>query len=199
MGTAILTSKYLASSTTFTFNSSPQMAVNLPGWTAQAGLDVTQLLNVANGPLEPAQTLDAPRALTLSENYIEVARRLEQEDAAKLVDVFDQVCHRSLQETTLTRLTMAMTTRPSDPSIQRLKEWRCYVHSALSAASRLNSHARRFYPMDWRNVGTSPSPLEVSPTCGVGRTGRKTWCSKFSGLTASKIWRRRRRYARRPW
>lgn len=91
----------------------------------QEGWDVTQLLSIVNSPLEPKQTLDTLKDFTSSKNYVEIARRLSQEDATKLVDVFDQVCRASLLDV-LAHLTTTMMTRLSDPSIGgRLRIRRC--------------------------------------------------------------------------
>ena len=133
----------------FATTSTTQMTVNSQGREARTSLYTTRLLDVVNHPLGPERTLDALMAFTSTKSYVEVVRRLNEEEAAKLVDVFDQVC-RGFRDT-LTHLTTAMVPLPrsSDPSIGgRLKERRCYAHSALSAAPRLNSHTRRFYPMD---------------------------------------------------
>ena len=89
---------------------------------AQECLDATQLLSVVDRPLGPERTRDVFMDFTSSKNYVEIVRRLNREDAAKLVDVFDQVCHAGLRDI-FTRLTM---TRSSDPSIGRkLKIRRC--------------------------------------------------------------------------
>jgi len=83
---------------------------------AQEGLDTTRLLGVVNRPPGPERTRDVLMDLTSSKNYVEIARRLNKEDAAKLVDVFDQVCRAGLRDT-LTRLTTTWIIRRSDPSI----------------------------------------------------------------------------------
>ena len=128
-------------SATSTFKTSPQMIVNLQERAAQAGLDATQLLSLVNGSLEPEQTLDALRAFTSSKNFVEVVRRLNREDAAKLVDVFNQVCRGGLRDTTLTCLTMAVMTRPSNG---RTGSRSCCGRLGRSVAPRPNSPARRF-------------------------------------------------------
>jgi len=91
----------------------------------RAGWDNDRLLSVVNRPLEPERTLDALMAFTSSKNYVEVARGLDGELAAKLVDVFDQVRRAGLRDT-LTRLTMAMMTRSSGQLMgERRKTRRC--------------------------------------------------------------------------
>ena len=56
---------------------------------------------------------------------MKIVCRLNQEDAAKLVDVFDQVCRAGIRDA-FARLTTVVMTRSSDPSIgTRLKTRRC--------------------------------------------------------------------------
>lgn len=76
-------------STTQTIASSHEMA-------AQTVHDITQLLDIVNTPLEPEQTLDALMTFTSNKNNVEAVRKLDREDAAKLIDVFDQVCRGRL-------------------------------------------------------------------------------------------------------
>ena len=83
---------------------------------ARGGLDTTRLLSIVNRPSGPERTRDVLMDFTSSKNYVEIARRLNREDAAKLVDVLDQVCHAGLRDT-LTRLTTTVMIRLSDPSI----------------------------------------------------------------------------------
>lgn len=92
---------------------------------AREGLDATQVLSVVNRPLEPERTRDVLINFTSGKDYVEIVRRLNQEDAAKLVDVFDQVCRASIRDT-LTLLTTTVMTRSSAPSIGgRHKTRRC--------------------------------------------------------------------------
>jgi hypothetical protein len=126
---------------TLVLSSTTQMIANSQ-MTVRADWDATQLLNVVNSPLEPGQTLNAFRAFTSSKNFVQVVQGLHGEEAAKLVDMLDQVRRGGLRDA-LTRLTMAVMTRLSDPSIGRkLRMRRCYGHSAISVAPRLNSHTR---------------------------------------------------------
>ena len=88
-------------------------------------LDTTRLLSVVNHPPGPDRTLDVLKDLTSSKNYVKIVCRLNQEDAAKLVDVFDQVCRAGIRDA-FARLTTVVMTRSSDPSIgTRLKTRRC--------------------------------------------------------------------------
>lgn len=68
------------------------MTVNTQERAAQAACDATQLLNIVNGPLEPQRALDILMSFASDKNNVEAVRRLNREDATKLVDVFDQVC-----------------------------------------------------------------------------------------------------------
>ena len=114
----------------------------------QTVYDMTQLLNIVNGPLEPEQTLDALMTLASNKNNVEAVRKLDRENVAKLVDVFDQVCRGRLQDSLICLTTAAMT-RSSDPSIRRgHKTRRRYGHSALSVAPRHSSRTQQFYPTD---------------------------------------------------
>jgi hypothetical protein len=56
---------------------------------SRAYRDVDQLLNVVNRPSEAK--LHELRRFASSKNYLEVACRLNKEDAGKLVDALDQV------------------------------------------------------------------------------------------------------------
>ena len=104
------------------------MSENSQGRFSRTSWDATQLLNVVNRPVGPEWKLDALVAFASSKDYVGVARRLDNEDVAKLVDVLDQVCRPSLQDT-FTRLTTAMAIRPSDPSIGgKLKLRHCCAH-----------------------------------------------------------------------
>lgn len=80
------------------------------------GWDGTQFLSVSDGPRAPDLTIGVLMGLTSSKNFAEIARRLKREDAAKLADDFNQVCHVDLRDA-LIRLTTAAMTRQSDPSI----------------------------------------------------------------------------------
>jgi len=82
---------------------------------ARTGWNTNQLLNIVNRPLGPERTLGALIAFTSSKNYMEVVRMLNREDAAKLVDVFDQVCLASFCGI-FTCLTTVVITRLSGPS-----------------------------------------------------------------------------------
>ena len=55
--------------------------------------DTTQLLDVVHHPRGQEKTLGVLVSLVSNKDYIEIVRRLRKEDAAKLVDVIDQVCH----------------------------------------------------------------------------------------------------------
>ena len=77
---------------------------------SQAHWDTNQLLKVVNRPLRPERTRHVLMDFTSSKNYMEIARSLDQEDAAKLVDVFDQVCHSGFRNN-FTRLTTVIMTR----------------------------------------------------------------------------------------
>ena len=66
---------------------------------ARGGLDTTRLLSIVNRPSGPERTRDVLMDFTSSKNYVEIARRLNREDAAKLVDVLDQVCRAGLRDT----------------------------------------------------------------------------------------------------
>ena len=102
------------------------MTVNSQEATARENWDTAQLLNIVNQPPGPERTLGAFTDFTSSKNYVETACMLNGEDAAKLVDMFDQVRHAGLRNSTLTRLTTAVMTRLSDPSIEgRLEIRRC--------------------------------------------------------------------------
>ena len=101
------------------------MTVNSQEATAREDWDTAQLLNIVNHSPGPERTLGVLKDLASSKNYVEIVCRLNQEDAAKLVDVFDQVCRAGIQDA-FTRLTTVVMTRPSDPSIGiRLKIRRC--------------------------------------------------------------------------
>ena len=105
--------------------STTQMTANLQQAGAQKGWDASQLSSAVNRSLGPERTLDIFKDLTSYKNYAEVVRRLSREDAAKLVDNFDQVCYIGLRDA-LSRLTTTAMTRLSDPSIGgRLKIRRC--------------------------------------------------------------------------
>lgn len=92
------------------------MIANSQDATTQEDWDVPQLLSATSHSIRPDLALRALTDFTSSKDCMENAGRLKGEDAAKLVDVFDQVCHAGLRDS-LTRLTTTMTTRPSDPAI----------------------------------------------------------------------------------
>ncbi|KAF9646892.1 kinase-like protein [Thelephora ganbajun] len=73
------------------------MSVVKHGTATRTGWDASQVLNVVDRPLGPERTLDAFRDFTSSKNYVETARMLNREDAAKLVDVFDEVIGSDLR------------------------------------------------------------------------------------------------------
>ena len=90
--------------------STTQMSSSPKEVAAQEGLDTTRLLCVADRPPGPERTRDVLVDFTSSKDFGEIARRLNEKDAAKLVNVFDQVCRAGLQDT-LTRLTTTWITR----------------------------------------------------------------------------------------
>ena len=57
-----------------------------------ADWDTIQLLDVVDYPGGPERILGALTAFISKQNYVRIARSLEEEDAVKLVDVIDQVC-----------------------------------------------------------------------------------------------------------
>jgi hypothetical protein len=103
------------------------MTITSQEMTARADLDVTRLLNVVNGPPEQEQVLNVFRAFTSNRSYLEAARGWSQEDAGKLVDVFNQVCGGGFRDT-LTHLTMVVMTRQLYPSIGRGRSRSRYGH-----------------------------------------------------------------------
>lgn len=105
--------------------STTQMTVNSREAGVHDGWDVPQLLSVVNRPRGPDLTVGALMDFTSSKEYPEIARRLKEEEAAKLADIFDQVCDVGLRNT-LARLTTAAMTRPSHPSIEEKLKIRCH-------------------------------------------------------------------------
>jgi len=71
---------------------------------ARADCDTTRLLNIVSRPVEPERTLDAFKIFISSKRFVEVAQGLDEADAAKLVNAFDEVCRGGLWDGS-TRLT----------------------------------------------------------------------------------------------
>ena len=90
------TGKYLNLTTThsasFTLTRAEQMIDVSQEAEARADCDTTRLLNIVNRPLGPERTLDAFKAFISSKKFAEVAQGLNEADAVKLVNAFDEVC-----------------------------------------------------------------------------------------------------------
>ena len=102
-----------------------QMVTSSRETAAQGRWNTAQLLDVVNHPLGPEWTLNELKDFASSKNYVEIVRGLDREDAAKLVDFFDQVRRPGFRDA-LVHLTTIVMTRPSHPSIGgTLKTRRC--------------------------------------------------------------------------
>ena len=150
------------------FESTPPMVSSSQ---KSADWDTTQLLDVVHYPGVPERTLGALTTFISKKNYVGIARRLEEGDVVKLIDVIDQVCRLRLQGILLTTTSV---TRSSDLAIGKIPtNWHCCGRWVLSVVRRLNSHTRRFYPAGWVDVGISPLQVEASRIRGGGSTMRK--------------------------
>ena len=105
-----------------------------------ADFDTTQLLDVVHYPGGAERTLGALATFISEKNYIGIARRLEEGDVVKLVDVIDQVCRLRLKGILLT---MTPVTRPSELTTgKNLTNWHCYGHLDPSVVRRVNFHTQ---------------------------------------------------------
>ena len=138
-----------------------------------ADWDIAQLLDVVHYPGVPERTLGALTTFISKKNYVGIARRLEEGDVVKLIDVIDQVRRLRFQGIPLTETSV---TRSSDTSIGKtLINWHCCGRWVLFVVRRLNFHTRRFYPVGWVDVEISLSQVEASLTRGGGSTKRTLW------------------------
>lgn len=110
-----------------------------------ADLDTAQLLDVVHYPGVPERTLCALTTFISKNNYVGIARRLEEGDVIKLINVIDQVCRLRLQGILLTTTSV---TRSLDLVIGKtLTHWHYYGRWGLSVVQRVNFPTRRFYPV----------------------------------------------------
>jgi hypothetical protein len=147
--------------------------------------DTAHLLDVIHHPHDKERTLDVLTAFISNKSYVGAARKLEEGDLVKLVDVIDEVCRVRLKGTLLTT-TSAI--RPSETVIGiTLESCHYYGHWVQSVAPRRHFHIRRFYPMGWRNLEKSLLPQEGSPIRGGGSSKRYQFPSKLFGHTPPRI------------
>ena len=59
--------------------------------------DIDRLSKMLNRSVDTERMLGALKSFTSSKNYVEVACRLDEEHATKLVDALDQVCRDDLR------------------------------------------------------------------------------------------------------
>jgi hypothetical protein len=157
--------------------------------------DTAQLLDVIHHPHEKERTLGVLTTFISNKGYVGAARKLDEGDVVKLVDVIDQVCRIRLKRTLLTTTSVI---RPSEPTIgTTLESCHCYGHWARYVVPPRYFRTRRFYPMGWLNLAKSLLPLEGSPIRGGGSSKRYQFPSKLFGHTPPRTSKKSKRQGAR--
>ena len=151
------------------------MTTSSPETAARGRWDITKLREVINRPPGSERTLEELRDFTSSKDYIEIARGLEREEVAKLVDILDQVRRPSPRDA------VSLDNDHDGQSIRYI-DWRNTQHTTLLRALGSICSATIQLP----HTAILSDGLEISGNIAMASGGfTDTWRGLYQGKTVA--------------